>query len=166
VLCNILKVNGEKYVGKLILSIVLAELVGVISSFFGMSNESMYIKINRPFFSPPGWIFPIVWTILFLLMGIAAYRVWVKGSQGEDVKKSLVLYAIQLALNFIWPIIFFRLKLYGLAFFELLILLVFIVMTTFEFKKVDQIAGYLMIPYIAWVVFAGILNYAIWILNM
>jgi translocator protein len=89
VLCNILKVNGEKYVGKLILSIVLAELVGVISSFFGMSNESMYIKINRPFFSPPGWIFPIVWTILFLLMGIAAYRVWVKGSQGEDVKNHL-----------------------------------------------------------------------------
>ncbi|ADK15600.1 MULTISPECIES: TspO/MBR family protein [Clostridium] len=163
--CNIFKVNGEKHIGKLIISIIIAEGVGAISAFLGMSNQEMYSQLVKPVFSPPGWIFPIVWIILFFLMGTAAYRIWIRGKQGEDVKRALVLYVIQLALNFMWTIIFFRFQLYGLAFLELMILLVFILMTTFEFSKIDKTAAYLMIPYILWVSFAGILNYAIWMLN-
>lgn len=163
--CNIFEVNGEKYIGKLIISIIIAEGVGVISAFLGMSNQEMYGQLVKPVFLPPGWIFPIVWIILFSLMGTAAYRVWIRGKQGEDVKRALVLYAIQLVLNFMWTIIFFRFKLYGLAFIELMILLVFILITTLEFRKIDKTAAYLMIPYILWVSFAGILNYAIWMLN-
>ncbi|QXE17869.1 TspO/MBR family protein [Clostridium sp. 001] len=164
-LCNIFKVNGEKHIGKLIISIIIAEGVGAISAFLGMSNQEMYSQLVKPVFSPPGWVFPIVWIILFFLMGTAAYRVWIRGKQGEKVKRALVLYVVQLVLNFMWTIIFFRFQLYGLAFLELMILLVFILMTTFEFSRIDKTAAYLMIPYILWVSFAGILNYAIWMLN-
>lgn len=165
---NLFKVDGKKHIGGLIISIIIAEGVGLLSGFIGMSGMFKYggyAKFNKPSFSPPGWVFPIVWTILFLLMAIAAYRIWLQGKQGQDVKKSLVLYTIQLILNFLWTIIFFRFRLYGVAFFELLILLVFIVMTAFEFAKTDKAAAYLMVPYILWVSFAGVLNYAIWMLN-
>jgi len=164
-LCNIFNVNGEKHIGKLVISIIIAEAVGAISAFLGMSNQEMYGQLVKPVFSPPGWIFPIVWIILFFLMGTAAYRIWIRGKQGENVTRALVLYAIQLALNFMWTIIFFRFELYGLAFIELMILLVFILITTLEFRKIDKTAAYLMIPYILWVLFAGILNYAVWMLN-
>lgn len=151
--------------GALIISIIIAEGVGLLSGFLGMSNSKTYMEFKKPSFSPPGWIFPIVWTILFLLMAIAAYMIWVKGKQGEKITKALTLYIIQLILNFFWTIIFFRFKLYGLAFFELLLFLVTVLMTTFEFYKIDKISAYLMIPYILWLSFAGVLNYAIWMLN-
>lgn len=162
---SVFKVNGEKSISNLIISIIIAEGIGLLSSFLGMSNSKTYMQFNKPPFSPPSWVFPIVWVILFLLMAIAAYRIWLRGKQGEDITKALTLYALQLILNFFWPIIFFRFKLYGVAFFELLLLLVSIIMTTFEFNKLDKLAAYLMIPYILWVSFAGILNYTIWMLN-
>jgi tryptophan-rich sensory protein len=162
---NLFKVNKEKSISALIISIIIAEGVGLLSAFLGMSNSEAYMEFNKPSFSPPSWVFPVVWTILFLLMAIAAYRIWLRGKQGENVTKALTLYAIQLILNFLWTIIFFRFQLYGLAFLELLLLLVFIVMTAFEFNKFDKLAAYLMIPYILWVSFAGVLNYAIWMLN-
>ena len=98
-------------------------------------------------------------------MAVAAYRIWMKGKSGVDVQKALVLYCIQLFLNFLWSIIFFRFRLYAIAFLELLLLLVYILLTTFEFYRIDKISAYLMIPYIAWVSFAGVLNYAIWMMN-
>ncbi|MFT5874700.1 MAG: benzodiazapine receptor [Clostridium sp.] len=162
---NIFKVNGKKSIVALIISILLAQGVGFLSGFLSMTSQNTYENFNKPFFSPPGWVFPVVWTILFFLMAVAAYRIWMKGKSGEDVRKALVLYGFQLFLNFLWPIIFFRFRLYAIAFLELLLLIVFILLTTFEFHKIDKIAGYLMIPYIAWVSFAGVLNYAIWMLN-
>ena len=162
---NIFKVDGKKSIIALIISILLAQGTGILSSFLSMTASSTYENFNKPSFSPPGWVFPIVWTILFFLMAVAAYRVWMKGKSGEDVTKALLLYAIQLFLNFLWSIIFFRFRLYAIAFLELLILLVFILLTTFEFYDIDKPAAYLMIPYIAWVSFAGILNYTIWMLN-
>ena len=162
---NIFKVDGKKSIIALIISILLAQGTGILSSFLSMTASSTYENFNKPSFSPPGWVFPIVWTILFFLMAVAAYRVWMKGKSGEDVTKALLLYAIQLFLNFLWSIIFFRFRLYAIAFLELLILLVFILLTTFEFFDIDKTAAYLMIPYIAWVSFAGILNYTIWMLN-
>ncbi|HEY8891646.1 MAG TPA: TspO/MBR family protein [Clostridium sp.] len=162
---NIFKVDGKKNVVALIVSVLLAQGVGLLSGFLSMNSSNAYENFNKPAFSPPGWVFPVVWTILFFLMAIAAYRIWMKGKSGEDVKKTLTLYGIQLFLNFLWSIIFFRFRLYAIAFLELLLLLVFILLTTFEFYRIDKPAAYLMIPYIAWVSFAGVLNYAIWILN-
>lgn len=121
-----------------------------------MSQSNAYENFNNPAFSPPGWVFLVVWTILFFLMAVAAYRIWMKSKSGEDVKKALILYGIQL---------FFRFRLYAIAFLELLLLLVFILLTTFEFYRIDKPAAYLMVPYIAWLSFAGVLNYTIWMLN-
>ena len=162
---NIIKVNGKKNFVALIISLLLAEGIGGLSGFLSMDVSNTYQNFNKPFFSPPGWIFPIVWTILFFIMAVAAYRIWMIGKSGINVKKALVLYCIQLFLNFFWSIIFFRFRLYAIAFLELLLLLVFIVLTTFEFYRIDKTSSYFMIPYIAWVSFAGILNYTIWILN-
>lgn len=162
---NVFKVEGEKSIWRLIVSVLITLGVGALSGFLGMAGNEQYIKLKRPAFSPPGYIFPIVWTILYILMALAFYRIWMNGKQGEDIKKGVILYFIQLFLNFLWSIIFFRFNLYGIAFIELLILLVFIVLTTFEFYKIDKIAAYLMIPYIIWVSFAGILNGAIWLMN-
>lgn len=162
---NIFKVKGKKSIIALIISILLAQGIGLLSGFLSMTAPSAYENFNKPSFSPPGWVFPVVWTILFFLMAVAAYRIWLKGKSGEDVRKALILYGIQLFLNFLWSIIFFRFRLYAIAFLELLLLLVFILLTTFEFFKIDKISGYLMIPYIVWVSFAGVLNYAIWMLN-
>jgi tryptophan-rich sensory protein len=162
---NIFKVNGEKNIVALIISVLLAQGVGFLSGFLSMTASSNYENFNKPPFSPPGWVFPIVWTILYFLMAVAAYRIWMKGKAGEDVSKALTLYFTQLFLNFLWSIIFFRFRLYAIAFLELLILLVFILLTTFEFYRIDKPSAYLMIPYIAWVSFAGVLNYAIWMMN-
>ena len=162
---NIFKVEGKTNIVALIFSILLAQGVGFLSGFLSMTSSSTYENFNKPSFSPPGWVFPIVWTILFLLMAVAAYRIWMKGKSGEDVTKALLLYGTQLFLNFLWSIIFFRFRLYAIAFLELLILLVFILLTTFEFFDIDKTAAYLMIPYIAWVSFAGVLNYTIFMLN-
>ncbi|MBU3190106.1 tryptophan-rich sensory protein [Clostridium bowmanii] len=162
---NIFKVNGEKNIIALIISILLTQGVGFLSGFLSMTASSDYKNFNKPPFSPPGLVFPVVWTILFFLMGVAAYRTWMKGKAGEDVSKALILYCSQLFLNFLWSIVFFRFRLYAIAFLELLLLLVFILLTTFEFYRIDKPSAYLMIPYIAWVSFAGVLNYAIWMMN-
>jgi benzodiazapine receptor len=164
---NVLKVGGSINLFALIISIIISESVGLLSGYLGMmtTDMSFYSKLQKPLFSPPGWVFPIVWGILYFLMGLAAYRVWMRGQQGAYVQKALILYIIQLTLNFLWTIIFFRFQLFGLAFLELLLLLIFILLTTFEFFKVDKISGILMLPYILWVTFAGILNFSIWLLN-
>lgn len=160
-----IKSSKEKNIGLLLVIIIFIQGVGFLSGRLGMSNQNTYNDFVKPSFSPPGWIFPIVWSILYFLMALAFYRIIIKGKQGENINKSVIYFIIQLTLNFLWTIIFFRFKLYGFAFLELLALLVFILLSIFEFYKLDKIAAYLMIPYAIWVSFAGILNCAIWILN-
>lgn len=162
---NLFKVGDKKQLGALIIIVILTEALGFLSGFLVKSNKGLYENLIKPLFSPPGWVFPIVWSILYLLMAISFYRIWLSGKSGKDVRKAMRYYFIQLGLNLIWPVIFFRFKLYGLAFIELLLLLVFILLTTFEFYKIDKKAGLLMIPYIIWVSFAGVLNYVIWMFN-
>ncbi|WP_243428140.1 TspO/MBR family protein [Clostridium rhizosphaerae] len=152
-------------IAALIASIIIAEGAGILSAYLGMSNRENYESFIKPSFAPPEWVFGIVWTILYLLMAIAAYRIWLKGKKEANVRKALTLYGIQLLLNFLWTIIFFRFRLIGLAFFELMLLLIFTLLTTFEFFRIDKIAGILMIPYILWVSFAGVLNFTFWMLN-
>jgi len=149
----------------LILSIAIALGVGFLSSLLSGDTREVYQRLILPSFAPPGWIFPVVWTIMYVLMGIAAYRVYSRGPRRPQVRSALSYYAVQLFFNFLWSIIFFRFELFGFAFIWLLILWFLIIVTTSKFFRLDKLAGYLMLPYLLWVTFAGILNFAIWRLN-
>ncbi len=160
---NWLRIKGRKNIGLLILLIIAIELGGFVSGLLAGSEQ--YANLNRPDFSPPGWVFPIVWTLLYFLMALAVYRVMQWGSYGKPTGKAVLYFIVQLALNYLWPILFFKFELYGVAFIELLLLLIMIILTTIEFAKIDKPAALLMIPYILWVGFAGILNLLIWLMN-
>ncbi|MGG5462614.1 TspO/MBR family protein [Clostridium sp. B9] len=162
---NIFKVNGKFNLGDLIISILITLGGGFVISKFISGSTEVYESLNKPWFSPPAWVFSIVWTILYILMGIAAYRIYQRYKEGEKAKGTLLIYGLQLILNFAWSFIFFYFKLYGLAFIELIILLILIIITTIKFFRFDKISGLLMIPYIAWVSFVGVLNFFIWMLN-
>ncbi len=128
----------------------------------GMGN---YGIINQPPLSPPGWVFPIVWTILYILMGEASYRVLVSGKDKAQINRALKAYGAQLFLNFLWPLVFFGGQLYLAAFFVLIALWVGIFITMRLFSKLDETAGDLLIPYLLWVTFAGYLNLGVFLLN-
>ncbi len=150
---------------KLIISILIPLLVGGLSSYITGDSMELYNDLIKPSFAPPGDIFGIVWPILYVLMGIAVYRVWKYGEDREEVKSALVFYAMQLILNFMWPIIYFKLGLRGFALIEIILLLIVVIITTVKFYKIDKVAGCLMILYVAWLMFATALNYYTWILN-
>jgi tryptophan-rich sensory protein len=162
---NIFKVKEKFNFGDLIISILVALGGGMVIGFITSASEKQYLNLTKPIFSPPSWLFPIVWTILYLLMAIAAYRVYELKKQGININNALLFYSIQLILNFLWPLIFFKLRLYGLAFIELAILFIFIIITFIKFIMVDKISGVLLIPYMLWVAYAGVLNFFIWMMN-
>jgi len=160
-----IKLRWKNMIVCVLISIAIAEGVGILSALLTKDTMQKYKELVLPSFSPPGWLFPIVWSVLFLLMGIASYRIYNSGFQKEIVKDALVFYVTQLIFNFFWTIIFFRFDLKGFAFVWIIILLCLIIITTLKFYKIDKIAAYLMIPYILWVGFASFLNLAIWQLN-
>ena len=118
--------------------------------------------VNKPALAPPGWVFPVAWTILYILMGIASYLVLTSGKPNDT---ALTLYGIQLVFNFFWSIIFFNLEMYLFAFIWLVVLWLLIFKTAILFYQISKPAGYLMIPYLLWVAFAGYLNLSIYLLN-
>ena len=124
-----------------------------------------YMVLNQPPLSPPGWVFPLVWTVLYLLMGEASYRVLASGADKKEKQRALIAYGAQLFLNFLWPLFFFGGQMYLTAFFVLVALWVGIYLTMRWFAKIDEIAGDLMIPYLLWVTFAGYLNFGVFLLN-
>lgn len=151
---------------KLIISLVICQLAGIIGSLFTMSKiPTWYMTLNKPELAPPNWIFGPVWTTLFILMGIALYLVWKQGIDRKDVKIALCIFGTQLILNVLWSIIFFGLENPGSAFIEIISLWISILLSIIYFYKINKTAGYLLIPYIAWVSFASYLNYMIWWLN-
>ena len=122
-----------------------------------------YKVINQPPLSPPGWVFPLVWTILYLMMGEASFRILI--SENTKAKKALTAYGIQLFLNFLWPLFFFGGQMFLAAFIILIALWVAIVITLRRFSNIDESAGDLLIPYLLWVTFAGYLNLGVFLLN-
>jgi tryptophan-rich sensory protein len=151
---------------KLIIAILVSEGAGIIGSFFTVSAiQTWYKTLIRPQLAPPNWVFGPVWTTLFLLMGIAARLVWKQGLARGNVKLALAIFLIQLALNVIWSVIFFGGRNPGGAFIEIIFLWVAILATIVTFARVSSPAAWLLVPYIAWVTFAGYLNFAIWKLN-
>lgn len=124
-----------------------------------------YGSFNQPPLSPPGWVFPVVWSLLYLAMGYASWRVYTKEENPGQRRLSLGLYLAQLFFNFLWPIVFFRFQAFLGAFAVLFILWILIVMTMWQFYKSDERAGDLLIPYLLWVTFAGYLNLGVYLLN-
>lgn len=162
---KIFKVNGKIKVLPLIGLTLFPLLGGGVVGYLNMNSFGIYEKLDKPIFAPPSIVFIVVWAVLYLLMGFASYRIYMLRDQGKDVGTSLFFYITQLLLNYLWPFIFFTFRLYGLAFIELVILTIFVIITFIKFIKLDKIAGILFVPYILWVIFAGILNYYIWYKN-
>ncbi len=149
---------------KLIICILIPLAVGGVSALLTRGSMATFESVAKPPLSPPSWLFPVVWTVLYVLMGVASYIVLTSNMPARS-RTALRVYGIQLFFNFFWSIIFFNLENYLLAFVWLVILWLLILLTTFLFYGIDKRAGYLMIPYIVWVTFAGYLNFGIYLLN-
>lgn len=148
-------------IGLLVLSVAIPLCIGGLSAMLTRGTMKEYLLINKPPLSPPGWVFPIAWSILYVMMGLASYFVINSGADRELVIKALVFYGVQLVFNFFWSILFFNHALYLWAFIELVAMWITIVITTVLFFRISTPAGILMIPYILWSTFAGYLNFAI-----
>ncbi len=149
-----------------IIGILIPLLVGGLSALITRGNIDLYEEIITPPLAPPGILFPIVWTALYILMGISSVMIYKnRTSAFKERSSALSSYASSLVVNFAWSIIFFNFKAYLLAFIWLLLLFFLIVKTIIEYKRIDKVAAYLQIPYAVWVAFAGYLNFAIWLLN-
>lgn len=151
---------------KAVIAISIPLMVGGVSGYFTVAGVgSWYTQINRPTWNPPNWLFGPVWTTLYIMMGIALYLVW-KSRLNTPLKSNAILFwSIQMTLNFFWSFIFFNQHLIGFAFVEMVMMWLAILVTIFAFSKINKYAAWLMVPYIAWVSFAGILNFTIWKLN-
>ena len=147
---------------KLLLCIAIPLAAGGLAALLTGSSMEKFSSLNQPPLAPPGWLFPVVWSILYVLMGIASYLVLVSGKTNRAAGW---LYAVQLAVNFLWPLLFFRWELYGFAFAWLVLLWVLVIATAMRFHSISAPAGWLLVPYILWVTFAGYLNLSIAILN-
>jgi len=150
----------------LIISIIIPQSAGLLGSLFTMSSvKDWYPTLNRPSFNPPSWLFAPVWTLLFLLMGIALYLIWNEGLETPGVKKALIFFVAQLILNILWSVFFFGLRSPLLGLVDIVPLVILIALTIVNFKKINPTAGYLLIPYLIWTSFATILNFSLLILN-
>jgi len=155
--------------GKLIISILICLGAGFLGSAFTTpSIATWYAFLEKPSFSPPNWLFAPVWTILFIMMGIALSIIWKKGFKKSNAgknKEAIIIFFIQLALNITWSFCFFYWHAPFWAFIDIIILWFFILLTLIKFWKINKAAGGLLIPYLLWVSFASFLNYAIYRLN-
>ena len=155
-----MKIKWKPFLIALAIPLAVGGLAALLSG--GMDT---YQTLNQPPLSPPGWIFPIVWSILYLLMGYASYRIYLSEADREDKRKALIFYGLQLFLNFLWPLAFFGLQWYWAAFLLLIALWVMIYLTIHLFGSIDETAENLLIPYLLWVTFAGYLNLGVALLN-
>jgi len=149
----------------LLINLFIPLAVGGLSALLTMDSMETFSSLNQPPLSPPGWLFPVVWTILYTLMGIAAYLVYTSNKPKKQINTALIVYGIQLFFNFFWSIIFFNRADYLFAFVWLVILWALILANIILFYRISKPAGILLIPYLLWVTFAGYLNFAIYLLN-
>ena len=149
----------------LILCLLLPVAVGGVSALLSRSGMENFSQLEQPPLSPPAWLFPVAWTVLYLMMGLASWQVLESGKPEGAVRKALQWYGAQLAANFFWSIIFFRLELYLTAFLWLLLLWALILITLLQFRRIRSSAAWLLAPYLVWVTFAGYLNLGVWFLN-
>ncbi|MCX6791223.1 MAG: tryptophan-rich sensory protein [Candidatus Gribaldobacteria bacterium] len=148
---------------KILLAVLVCEGAGMLGAVFTTpAIASWYATLAKPSFSPPNWVFTPVWTLLFLLMGVALFLVWNEKSKGKNIQTAVLVFFQQLALNVLWSVLFFGLHSPLLALIEIIILWLSIVMTIFYFAKISKTAAWLLVLYLVWVSFATFLNFSIW----
>lgn len=156
----------KPYIRIYIIAIAIPIGVGLLSTLFTKDNMNIYEELIVPNIAPPALVFPIVWTVLYTLMGVSSAMIYNRRiTDTADVRSALTTYAVSLVINFGWSIIFFNANAFLLSFLWLILLLYFVIKTILEYKKIEPLAAYLQIPYALWVIFAGYLNIAIYFLN-
>ena len=149
----------------LFICIAIPLIVGAVSALLTQNSMETFQIIEQPPLSPPAWLFPVVWTILYTVMGISSYLILQSGEDREEIRKALTIYAYQLVVNFLWPTFFFNFGWYFFSFLWLVLLWVLVLIMILRFKDISKLAAYMNIPYLVWLTFAGYLNLGIWILN-
>lgn len=152
--------------GLLAFAVILPLFTGGLSAILAGDMMKEYFFMNKPALSPPGWIFPIVWSFLYIMMGLASYLVMSSGANRVLLSRAIIFYGAQLLLNFLWSLLFFNHSLYLAAFVELIAMWVTVVITAVMFFRASKAAGILMVPYILWLTFAGYLNFAVYRLSI
>ena len=160
-----MKMKRELKLSQLVPAILLPLAVGAAASFLTKDSMMLYTLMEKPPLSPPAWLFPPVWTVLYILMGLASALVWSSGVSPSRRDRALSCYGLSLVANFVWPLLFFALELYNVAFFWLLLLWALVAVCTLLFWYINKYAGKLMLPYLLWLTFAAYLNLGVWILN-
>ena len=153
-----MKIDTKKLIVSIIIPVVLGSIIGLITA-----PSSSYKELVQPAFAPPGFIFPIVWFILYTLMGISSYLILESNSYNKD--SALAIYGMQLFVNLLWSIFFFKFDLYLFSFIWLVLLIILVIIMIKKFYDISKLSGYLQIPYLLWLIFAAVLNFAIYILN-
>lgn len=149
----------------LIKCIAIPLIVGALSAFLSGGGMETFALLDKPSLAPPAWLFPVVWTILYTLMGVSSYLVLTSNADKEEIQNALKIYALQLLVNFLWPTFFFNFQWYLFAFFWSILLWGLVLLMIWRFKDISKVAAYLNIPYILWLTFAAYLNFSIWLLN-
>ena len=149
----------------LLLALALPLAVGGFSAFLTRDGMRAFASLRQPPLSPPAWLFPVVWTLLYLSMGLASYLVWVSGVSDRRRDRALTVYGLSLAANFLWPILFFTVQAWLAAFLLLLLLWALVGIAALLFGAIVPRAGKLLLPYLAWLTFAAYLNLGVWLLN-
>ena len=157
--------QSNKDIVSFVKSIILPLLVGGVAAL--LSNQSMQVfdAVNKPPLSPPAVVFPIVWTILYTLMGISYYLITSSGAKEEDVQKAAWIYGAQLFVNFLWPTFFFNFQWYLFSFIWLVLLWILVLLMIRKFSAISKTAAWINIPYLIWLTFAAYLNWGIFLLN-
>lgn len=158
--------NTKLSPGLLAVAVVIPLCIGGLAAMLTGDMMKEYFFLNKPPLSPPGWVFPLVWTLLYVMMGIASYLVMDSGADRNLIVKAFIFYGIQLLLNFFWSILFFNFSLYLVAFVELIAMWVTVMITAVLFFRVSTSASVLMVPYILWLSFAAYLNFAVYKLSI
>jgi tryptophan-rich sensory protein len=142
----------------LIVSLLISLGVGIVSALITSGSMDVYDTVYKPPLAPPAWLFPIAWTLLYILMGVAAYLVYVSDADDTSKKMALFVYGVQLLVNGLWPVIFFSFELFPLAFAWIILLWYLVYLTYQRFSGINKLAGWLLIPYLAWLTFAAYLS--------
>lgn len=149
----------------LLLCVAIPLLVGAASALLTRNSMEVFMMVDKPPLAPPAWVFPVAWTILYILMGISSYLVLTSDAGKEEIEKAMKLYTYQLIVNFLWPTFFFNFGWYLFSFVWLILLWILVFLMIRSFYEINKIAAYLNVPYLLWLTFAGYLNIGIWLLN-
>lgn len=149
----------------LFLCIAIPLIVGMVSALLTQNSMEVFEYVSKPPLAPPAWLFPVAWTILYILMGISSYLILTSGAETEEIAGAIRIYGYQLVVNFLWPTFFFNFGWYLFSFVWLILLWILVLVMILRFKKINPVAAYLNIPYLIWLTFAAYLNLGIWLLN-